>query len=169
MNAPHHETQKGSYSTPPKKPRRFSVWTLLAPAAVVILWISFFSALNQSCILKECPKKDTSTKTNDTEDKRNDLPQGTKTKVKAGDTIGSIAAKFHLTEEELKACNSKADPQTLQPGQYLTVSAVDCEEADRAKTGANPDPLSGDTTTGAKAPPNGTAATDPSATKNPAE
>ncbi|MCB0880150.1 MAG: LysM peptidoglycan-binding domain-containing protein [Thermoleophilia bacterium] len=166
MSLPEQEETSRSYSSPPKRKRRYSVWTLLAPAAAVILWISFFSALGQSCVFKECKDKDSgSAKAADTTDERNDLARGTKAKVKEGDTLGGIAAKFKLTEEELKACNPKVDPQAIRAGQYLTVSAVDCEDADKAAVGANPDPLAGDTTTGqsANAPEqNGTAAADPS-------
>lgn len=171
MTGPEDEDRARSYASPPSRKRRWTVWTLLAPAAAVILWISFFSALGQSCIFKECADKEASAneQSADEGDKRNDLARGVKAKVKDGDTIGAIAERYLLTEEELKACNPKVDPQALQAGQYLTVSAVDCEDADQAETGANPDPLAGDTTTGAggqaEAPDpteNGTAAADPS-------
>lgn len=134
----------------------------------MILWISFFSALGKSCVFKECADaKDTGSETAAEGDDRNDVPRGGKAKVKAGDSLGSIATRFKLTEEELKACNPLVDPQTLQPDTFLLVSAVDCEDADKAETGANPDPLAGDTTAGADdaaAPDptkNGTAAADP--------
>lgn len=152
-----------SYATPPRRRRRFSAWTVLAPAAAIILWVSFFSALGKSCVFKECADaKDVGAQTVDEGDERNDLGRGTKSKVKDGDTMGAIAERFSLTEEELKACNPLVDPQALRAGQYLTVSAVDCEEADKAETGANPDPLAGDTTTAPDPAANGTAAADPS-------
>lgn len=155
-----------SYAQAPRSRRRYGPWTIIAPAAAIILWISFFSALGKSCIFKECADaKDTgSTTVSEDGDERNDLPGGAKAKVKEGDSLGGIAARFDLTEEELKACNPKVDPQSLQPGQYLIVSAVDCEEADKAETGANPDPLAGETSTADQAAiNNGTAAADPSA------
>ena len=158
-----------TYASAPKRRRRYTVWTLLAPAAVVVLWIAFFSALGQSCVFKECvDKKGAAAKTAAGGDKQNEVPRGGKAKVKAGDSIGSIAARFDLSEDELKACNPLVDPQSLQPGQFLLVSAIDCEGADQAANGANPDPLAGDTTAGAAstAPDpaeNGTAAADPSA------
>jgi LysM repeat protein len=168
MTTPPEDDHTRSYATPPRRRRRYSVWTLLAPAAAVILWISFFSALGKSCVFKECADaKDTGSETADEGDERNDVPRGGKAKVKEGDSLGAIATRFKLTEEELKACNPLVDPQALQPGTYLAVSAVDCEEADKAETGANPDPLAGDTTAGAtdaNAPDpteNGTAAADP--------
>lgn len=167
MTSPEHDDRARSYASAPRRRRRYSVWTLLAPAAAVILWISFFSALGKSCIFKECADaKDTGAQTVDEGDERNDVPRGGKAKVKAGDSLGSIATRFKLTEEELKACNPLVDPQTLQPNTFLVVSAVDCEDADKAETGANPDPLAGATTAGAdKAAPdpadNGTAAADP--------
>jgi LysM repeat protein len=170
MSSPEDLDKPGSYATGPKRRRRFSIWTLLAPAAAVILWISFFSALGSSCIFKECSKDSGSdgAQTVASGDERNDLARDTKAKIKDGDTLGSIAAKYKLTEEELKACNPLVDPQALQAGRYLVVSAVNCEEADKAETGANPDPLAGDTTTGAGSSGasdpnnNGTAAADPS-------
>lgn len=161
------EDRARSYASPPRRRRPYSVWTLLAPAAAVILWISFFSALGKSCVFKECADaKDTGAQTVNEGDERNDVPKGGKAKIKNGDTFGSIATRFDLTEEELKACNPLVDPQALQPNQFLLVSSVDCEEADKAETGANPDPLAGDTTAGADQPApdpaaNGTAAADP--------
>ena len=169
MGSNHNDERSRSFTTPPRSRRRFSIWTVIAPAAAIILWISFFTALGGSCFFKEC--KDES-KSDDaaaaaSADKRNDLDKGARAKVKAGDSLGSIAAKFELTEDELKACNPLVDPQTLQPNTYLIVSAIDCEDADRAEAGANPDPLAGDTTAGADAAvdpaANGTAAADPSA------
>ena len=169
-NKPSDEERARSYSQPQRGRRRYSPWTIIAPAAAIILWISFFSALGKSCIFKECADaKDTgSVSTTNDGDKRNDLPAGAKAKVKDGDSLGGIAERFDLTEEELKACNPKVDPQTLQPGQYLIVSAVDCEEADKAEAGANPDPLAGETSTADEAAiNNGTAAADPSAQVEP--
>jgi LysM repeat protein len=168
MTPPEQDDRARSYASAPRRRRRYSVWTLLAPAAVVILWISFFSALGKSCVFKECADaKDTGAQTTSEGDDRNDVPRGGKAKVKSGDSLGSIATRFKLTEEELKACNPLVDPQALQPDTFLLVSAVDCEDADKAETGANPDPLAGDTTAGAddaNAPDptkNGTAAADP--------
>lgn len=164
--SPSNEDRTRSYSPPAQKRRRFSAWTIIAPAAAIILWISFFSALGKSCVFKECADaKDNGSETADSGDKQNDLPRGAKAKVKEGDSLGAIAARFDLTEEELKACNPLVDPQALQPNNFLVVSAIDCEDADKAETGANPDPLAGDTTAGADVASqnNGTAAADPSA------
>lgn len=174
---PSQDPDARSYSTPPKRRRRFSIWTLLAPAAVLVLWVSFFSAVGKSCIVRTCeerPAAATDATTDASGDKRNTLDQGAKYKIKAGDSLGAIAARYDLTEDELKACNPTVDPQTIQPGDRLLVSAIDCEEADKAETGANPDPLAGETTgTDPDAVPdpsdNGTAAADPSATKKDAE
>ncbi len=155
-----------SYKTPPKRRRRFTVWTLLAPAAAIILWVSFFSALGKSCVFKECSDKDTGSETASSTAAKNEYPRGTKAKIKDGDTLGAIAQRYNLTEEELKACNPLVDPQAIRAGQYLTISAIDCQDADKAGTGANPDPLAGATTTGAPEPAeNGTAAADPSVDK----
>lgn len=160
----------------PNGPRRrtYSIWTLLAPAAVVVLWIAFFMALGDSCVFKDCGKDTGEAKAADANvDPENDLPQNARAKVKNGDTLGKIADKYKLSEDELKACNPDVDPQALQPGAYLFVAGSRCEGADLAKAGANPDPLAGDTAAGAtggaaKDPStvdptaNGTAAADPS-------
>ncbi len=169
MTSPDPEDRTRSYASVPRRRRKYSVWTLLAPAAVVVLWISFFSALGKSCVFKECADaKDNGAESASDGDERNDVPRGGKAKVKAGDSLGAIATRFKLTEEELKACNPLVDPQALQPDTFLIVSAVDCEDADKAETGADPDPLAGDTTAGSRQPTapdptkNGTAAADPS-------
>ncbi|MCW2927707.1 MAG: LysM domain [Thermoleophilia bacterium] len=154
-----------SYAAPTRRRRRFTAWTILAPAAAIILWVSFFSALGKSCVFKECADaKDNGSETAEGGDARNKLPRGARAKVKSGDSLGALAKRFELTEDELKACNPLVDPQSLQPGQYLIVSAVDCEDADKAEAGANPDPLAGDLTDTAPDPTeNGTAAADPTA------
>lgn len=166
MSTPPTEDRSRSYAAAPRRRRRFSAWTVIAPAAAIILWVSFFSALGKSCIFKECAgEKDKGSETaSDGSDKRNKLPRDARAKVKSGDTLGTLAARFDLTEEELKACNPLVDPQSLQPGQFLVVSAINCEDADKAAAGANPDPLAGDLSTSAPNPAeNGTAAADPSA------
>jgi LysM repeat protein len=43
-------------------------------------------------------------------------------RVKAGDTLESIAAKFHTTVVELLALNPGIDPLALSPGQRIRVS-----------------------------------------------
>jgi LysM repeat protein len=165
MEAPQPDDRSQSFRQPAARRRRFSAWTILAPVAAIILWVSFFSALGKSCVFKECADaKDTGSQTSAEAngDKRNDLARGSRVKIKTGDSLGAIAKKYELTEEELKACNPLVDPQSLQPDHYLLVSAIDCEDADKAEAGANPDPLAGDTTAGAPEQ-NGTAAADPSA------
>lgn len=169
MEPPPVDGRHHSYATPVRKRRRYTVWTLLAPAAVVALWIAFAMSFGSSCVFDgSCSSGSDDADAAEEADARNDVQRGGKTKVKAGDSLGSIAARFELTEEELKACNPRVDPQSLQPDTYLVVSAINCEEADKADVGANPDPLAGDTAAGSdlSAPDpanNGTAAADPSA------
>jgi LysM repeat protein len=43
-------------------------------------------------------------------------------RVKAGDTLESIAAKFNTTVDDLLALNPKIDPLALSPGQKIRVS-----------------------------------------------
>ena len=156
----------------PARPRRprYTVWSLLAPVGAIVLFILMFSAVGDSCIAKhDCDSSKSSTA--DAANKlANDLKSKAKAKVKPGDSIGAIAARFNLTQADLIACNPTIDPQSLQPGVRLNVAAVDCEGQDLAPAGANPDPLAGDTTaakptkTTPKVDPtkNGTAAADPS-------
>ena len=157
--------------TPAPRPRRsYSLWTILAPIGALVLFIAFFHALGDSCLLKECVHTKDEAKA---AGPANKLASGARAKVKSGDTLGSLAERFHLSQDELIACNPDVDAQTLQPGAYLNVSAMDCEGQDRAATGANPDPLAGETSAiktkpgGANDPTNnGTAAADPSARQN---
>lgn len=149
------------YTERPRAKRKLSFWTLAAPIAAAVLFIVFFTALNGSCLKDGCDTKKEEKK----EGPANALVAGARAKVKAGDSVGTLAQRFNLTEDELKACNPTVDPQTLQPGQYLVVSAASCENADRAEAGANPDPLAGETSAAPKAPKpkdNATAAADPS-------
>ncbi|MCZ4496726.1 MAG: LysM domain [Thermoleophilia bacterium] len=154
----------------PRPRRSFSPWSILAPIGALVLFIAFFQALGDSCLVKEC--KDNGTSTTEAAGPANKQPAGAKAMVKPGDTLGSIALKYNLKEAELIACNPDVDAQSLQPGDRLLVAAVDCEGQDRAATGANPDPLAGETsavTPPANAPENnGTAAADPSANVDPA-
>ena len=43
-------------------------------------------------------------------------------RVRRGDTLESIAAKFNTTVEELSALNPEIDPLALRPGQRIRVS-----------------------------------------------
>lgn len=161
----------GAYSNGAPRPprRRLSVWTVLAPVGALALFVIFFAALSNSCLSDGCSSKD---EKEDTNKPANDLKAGAKAKVRAGDSMGSIASRYNLKLDDLKACNPKIDPVAIQPGQLMKVSAIDCEDADLAAVGANPDPLEGETSAGANgakgASPNGTAAADPSAGGNPA-
>lgn len=148
--------------TAPRR-RRYSLWTLLAPAGAIVLYVGFFSALGGSCLVKDCKDDDgsASASTSESADEVNDEPRNARVKVKTGNTLGQIAAKYDLTEDELKACNPKVDAVTLQPGTYLLVSGKRCEDADKAPVGADPDPLAGDTTA-VDTTKNGTAVADPS-------
>jgi LysM repeat protein len=161
------ETERGR--TPGNRPRRsYSIWSVMAPIGALVLFIAVFQAAGNSCLLKECA--DNRDDAAETAGPANDLKSGAKAKVKAGDTLGSLAERFKLSQEELVACNPDVDAQTLQPNTWLNVSAVDCEGQDKAAAGANPDPLAGETSatpnpTSKNAPENnGTAAADPSAT-----
>jgi LysM repeat protein len=42
-------------------------------------------------------------------------------KVRSGDTLTVIAAKFHTTVKAIEAANGIADPRTIHPGQTLVI------------------------------------------------
>lgn len=152
-----------TYRQQAHKKRRLSVWSFLAPAATLALFVVFFFSLSNSCLTKGgCGKADNSKK--EKAGPANNLPAGARAKVKAGDSVGSIADRFHLTVDEITACNPNLDPRTIQPGQFIIVSAASCEGKDLAEAGANPDPLAGETSVAStkKPKPNATAAADPS-------
>jgi LysM repeat protein len=168
MEAPQPDDRAQSFRPPAARRRRFSPWTIIAPVAAIVLWVSFFSALGKSCVFKDCANakdKGSQTAAEASGIKQNDLPRGAKVKIRTGDNLGAIARKYQLTEDELKACNPLVDAQALQPGTFLLVSSIDCKGADKAGVGANPDPLAGDTVGPESTAPeqNGTAAADPSA------
>jgi LysM repeat protein len=50
-------------------------------------------------------------------------PSTTKYTVKSGDSLGSIARKFHLRLSELAIANSISDPKNVHPGQILIIPA----------------------------------------------
>jgi len=41
--------------------------------------------------------------------------------IQSGDTLGSIAAKYNTTVDELMTLNPGIDPSTLQPGERIRV------------------------------------------------
>lgn len=130
----------GSFPAPDDKddrpPRRYSIWTLLAPAALLVVVIAMFNALGSSCVLKGCDGKDgKSTGSDATATAGKSAKPGDAGRmfyrVRSGDTGQSIADRFGLTLEELQTCNPKvADFYTLQPGQRLTVSTAKCKTAE---------------------------------------
>lgn len=156
--------QRPTYAVDETEPtgprRRISFWTIVAPVGALALFVVFFVALGNSCISNGCDSNDDDAAEEDKP--ANDLKAGARAKIKPGDSVGSIAAKYNLTMDEIQACNPTVDAQTIQPGQYLVVSAASCEGADRAEVGANPDPLAGETSAVPKPKTNATAAADPS-------
>jgi LysM repeat protein len=168
------DPQGGAYRPRSPRPprRRVSIWTIIAPAGALALFIIFFIALSNSCLSSGCHKSSDDSK--DSNAPANDLPAGALAKVRPGDSMGSIADRYNLKLDDLKACNPTIDPVAIQPGQRLKVSAATCEGKDLAAVGANPDPLAGETsasnnpTKQADGSTNGTAAADPSAGGKPA-
>lgn len=109
----------------PRKKRRFSLWTLLAPVGLVVLVIAIFNALGEaSCVFSECKKKDKGSES--TSEKPANLPPGGKRhRVRTGDTVASIAEKYGLTEQGFMKCNPNiTDSYVLHVGDSVAVGAT---------------------------------------------
>jgi LysM repeat protein len=120
----------------PLRPRRrFSFWTLLAPAALIVVVIMTFSAVGKSCAFKDCDEPAAETKAEPAK-KATAKKGGKKAKprkryrIQSGDTLQEIAMRFDLSEEDLKACNSGVfDFRNLQVGRFLHVDKKRCDGA----------------------------------------
>lgn len=119
------------YTDQPRARRRYSFWTLLAPAALVVFVMLIFNALGSSCAIKDC--KDTTAKS-----KGADTTKPPKKPVKSrrfyhvtdkDSSMGVIADKVGLSVEELQACNPNVDPNALRPKQVLHVEPKRCKLA----------------------------------------
>lgn len=142
----------------PRRRPRWSLWTLLAPAALVVVIVMVAGSLGSSCVLKDC-KDDSKASTGNTpaetkaKKKRQDEPQlyeadgslKKRWKVREGQSAQEIADDFELTLEELKACNSKTvlDIRQIRPGQFLQVDHKYCKGATTGDAGAVVDPEAG--------------------------
>ena len=132
----------------PLRPRRrFSLWTILAPAALILLVVLVFNAVGKSCAFKDCDakkssaasKKESGAAKKSTAAKQQKQRRGYK--VRSGDSLQTIAARFELSEADLKACNPKIfDFRTIQVGQYMLVDRKRCSGAAEreAKKGGGP-------------------------------
>jgi cell wall-associated NlpC family hydrolase len=65
------------------------------------------------------------------------IPAGTYTVV-AGDTLGSIAARFSTTYETLAAANNISDPNLIYPGQLLRLTTTSVPTGSAATEAATP-------------------------------
>lgn len=127
---------------PPKKPgqrRRYSLWTLLAPAALVVVIIMSFNAIGRSGVLDSDggkSTKDSGAKTDAKTTANAKIPTNSKGRPKArhqvaeGETLQSIADLYQISVDQLIGCNPQlSDPQNLQIGQYLHVDQKRCKDA----------------------------------------
>lgn len=141
---------------PLRPKRKYSIWSVLAPIALLVLVFATFNALGESCVIKKCPAKDAVTSAKKAETKKAKSGQVTKDgkpvrtyRVRKGDSLSLISEKFDVGENELRACNPKLDIETLQPGVVLQVNEKTCSamltKINKAPAGANPDPLAGET------------------------
>lgn len=136
--------------------RRLSVWSLLAPAALVAVVMLTFSALGDSCVFKDCGAKEATASDTPAEEalaaKREERPElytkdgrlKPRWKVREGQSAQNIADDFELTIEELKACNPQIlDIRQLQAGEFVQVNHKYCKGAQPADAGAVVDPSAG--------------------------
>jgi hypothetical protein len=146
------------YDPPPqRRRRRLSVWTVLAPAALVAVVVLLFSALGSSCAFKDCGA-DKAAVAGDTPAeealaaKRKAKPQlyakdgklKPRWKVREGQSAQAIADDFELTMTELRACNPQIlDFRQIRPGQFVQVDHKHCKGAEPADAGAEVDPEAG--------------------------
>lgn len=130
----------------PRPRRKFSAWTVLAPATLLVVVVAMFNALGESCIFdrSECEKKASASAASKDSDSGSKTTTGgdngeqakpervrRRYQVRSGDTTQSIAARFELTEEELKACNPHVDDFTvLQVDTWLSVEPKKCTGKD---------------------------------------
>jgi hypothetical protein len=119
-------TSRGPKLEPPLPPRRtFRLWTIAAPAALLVLVVVLFNAVSSSCALRDCPDaapaKDVAA--------ADSTPKPRFHRVKEADSMGGIAERYGLTIDEIKACNPNVDPNALQVRQRLRVEKEFCKKA----------------------------------------
>lgn len=112
------------YAEPPKRRRRFSPWSILAPLALIAVVVMTFNALGKSCVFRDCDpvqKKQATT--------RADKPAPRRHRVKEGETAQSIADLYGLTIDQLRACNPEiADIYIIRPGELIRVNPKRCDK-----------------------------------------
>lgn len=119
----------GPQFEPPLPPRRKNrLIVIAAPTALLVLVVLLFNAIGSSCAVTSCTSKPAhraSTRTTaDTSAKQQRFYR-----VAASDSMGSIAEKFDLSIDEIKACNPNVDPNALQIGTKLRVERDYCKKA----------------------------------------
>lgn len=110
---------------PPRKRRSFSIWTILAPAALLIFAILIFGAISDSCVLGNCEP----TKKADGDKAKSASGQTIACKrppiaveVQPGESAGIIAERYCLTNLQFADCNKQIpDIRTLQAGEKVFV------------------------------------------------
>lgn len=109
---------------------------MLAPLALVAVVIALFSAVGKSCALRNCESETaTTSQRSASADAKSTSSTGApvrvrqRYKVQPNDTAQSIAAKFDLTEEELRDCNPQVeDFYNLQVDQFLNIAQRKCKQ-----------------------------------------
>jgi LysM repeat protein len=117
----------------PRPRRSFSLWTLLAPVALVIVVVLLFNALGQSCVVndKGCDKSTAKKKAPAAKASKSAKKLPRRYRVKKGENFGAIADRFGLSEAQLKKCNPKVtDPTNLGVGTVLAVRKCESIKTD---------------------------------------
>lgn len=118
----------GPQFEPPLPPRRKNrLVVIAAPAALFVVVVLLFNAIGSSCVIKSCTTKPTTKKASASSAQADSSQRFYR--VASSDSMGSIAEKFKLTIDEIKACNPNIDPNALQIGTKLRVERDYCKKA----------------------------------------
>jgi len=113
---------------PPSRRRRYdreySLWTFVAPAALLVAVIVMVSLVREG--MRSDPARATTTAQQATTGATASTATITTPRavpriysVKPGDVLGRIADRFHVPLDKILQLNPNLNPQTLQPGQKI--------------------------------------------------
>jgi len=122
--------QRRPFIAPRRYSYRLSLWTFLAPAALILAVIAavgvvrqtFDSAAKQPPAVTTTAAESTAATSTAATSTRAAAAKKKFHRVKSGETLSAIASRYDTTVEALQELNPKVDPQALQPGTRLRVS-----------------------------------------------